>query len=81
METFKVHYFRDSSVLDMCIFDANKSDLLVIFKSKAAWLYKKVPENVYREFIEAHSSGKFFNDNIRNTYESVCIFKQGVTLG
>jgi hypothetical protein len=77
METFKVHNFKDSSVLNMCIWDKDKKDLMVIFQSKAAWLYKQVPESVYEKFITASSSGKFFNENIRDTYVSLCLFKEG----
>jgi hypothetical protein len=80
MDTLKVHHFKDSSVLDMCLWDTEKNDLMVVFKSKAAWVYKKVPENVYDNFITAESSGKFFNENIRNAYASLCLFKEGSTV-
>lgn len=76
METFKIHHFKDSSVLDMCIWDTDKKDLMVVFKSKAAWMYKQVPETIYNQFIKASSSGKFFNTNIRDTYVSICLFKE-----
>ncbi len=81
METFKLYHFKDSSVLDTCIWDTNNSDLLIIFKSKAAWIYKNVPEDVYFNFINSDSSGKFFNEYIRNVYSQKCLFKEGQTIG
>lgn len=81
METFKIHYFKDSSVLETCIWDINKKDLLIIFKSKAAWLYRKIPEDVYFNFINSDSAGKFFNKNIRNSYPQKCLFKEETVNG
>ena len=81
MEKLLVHYFKDSSTLFMCAWDLNSNDLMVVFNSKAVWLYKKVPSYVHQEFIDAHSAGAYFNKNIRNMYHSLCMYKEWTTVG
>ena len=81
MEKLLVHYFTTSSTLFMCAWDMESNDLMVLFNSKAVWLYKNVPSYVHQEFIDAHSGGAYFNKNIRNVYHSFCVHKEGTTVG
>ena len=61
----------------MCIWDKDKKDLMILFNSKAAWFYKNVSEDIYNKFITSDSAGKFFNENIRNNLNGVCLYKKG----
>jgi hypothetical protein len=80
METFKLHNFKESSVLHAASWNNETKDLIIIFRSRAVWLYRQVPETIYENFIAATSSGQFFNVNIRDTYLSQCLYKQGETV-
>jgi hypothetical protein len=80
METFRLHNFKDSSVLHAASWNTETKDLIVIFRSRAVWLYRQIPETIYQNFITSSSPGKFFNTDIRDTYPSLCLYKEGVTV-
>ena len=61
-------YKFDSSVIRYAIYD-NLGDLIIGFTSGKSYIYFDVPKNVWREFADAESQGKYFNKNIRNSYE------------
>lgn len=42
--------------------------LEIEFKGGAIYQYKGVPEQVYKDLLEAPSKGKFFHENIRNDF-------------
>lgn len=65
----------------MCAWNIDTNDLMVVFVSRAVWLYKNVPSFVHQEFIDAHSAGAYFNKSIRNSYDALCIYKEGTTVG
>ena len=45
-----------------------KEEFEVHFRDGTMTTYKKVPKNVYANFLKAESKGKFFNYNIRGVY-------------
>ena len=44
-------------------------DLIVTFANGARWKYKDVPNDVYNNFLNAHSAGNFFHNNIKNGFD------------
>jgi hypothetical protein len=50
-------------------YDDKTLSLEVEFNSGSIYVYFKVPKNIYIEFMEADSHGKFFHRNIKNKFE------------
>lgn len=49
--------------------DYEKNDLLVEYLSGTKYRYKNVPKELYEEFINAESKGRFMNSNIKGKFE------------
>ena len=48
-----------------------EGNLFVRLKTDKFYEYKNVPKNVYEDFMNSESHGKFFDKNIKNRYEYV----------
>lgn len=59
----------ESSNLASVGYDAENEILEVEFKHGGVYQYFDVPENVYKELMNADSHGVYFSSNIRNDYE------------
>ncbi len=46
-----------------------KKELLVRFNSRDIYRYSNVPEEVYQEFLDASSKGKYFAEHIKGKYQ------------
>ena len=55
----EVGYDRDSMVLE------------ILFHSGSVYQHFDVPEGLFREMLQADSVGRFFNQQIRNSYRYV----------
>lgn len=44
-------------------------EMTVEFSSGSETVYNDVPENVFQDFVNASSVGRYFNQNIRGQYE------------
>ena len=49
-------------------YDPQTRVLTIQFAHGRSYRYKDVPENIADELGSADSAGKFFNDNIKNSY-------------
>jgi hypothetical protein len=49
-------------------YDELSQELIVTFTTGKTYTYFRVPPDVYREFLEAESKGRFFNETIRDRY-------------
>ena len=58
-----------SSNLASIGYDAGNEILEVEFMHGGIYQYFDVPENIYKELMNADSHGKYFSANIRNDYE------------
>lgn len=76
-----INTFKDSSVLDACVYNATRELLIILFKSGSIWGYEKVTQEEFRNLLKAKSSGQYFNKSIRNNHPSSAIFKPGQTSG
>lgn len=81
MTNVLINTFKDSSVLDACVYNATAKLLVIQFNSTAIWAYKKVPQEQFSALLRAKSAGKYFNQFIRNNYESEVLFKPGADNG
>lgn len=60
----------DSSLIDSVGYDASAQALTVVFATtKETYIYKNVPEKVYKSMMKADSKGAYFTKNIKNKYE------------
>lgn len=59
----------ESSNLASVGYDAENEILEVEFKHGGVYQYFDVPQNVYKELMNASSHGVYFSANIRNNYE------------
>jgi hypothetical protein len=56
----------DSSAILFVDYDKARHTLFVTFSSGREYIYLDVPEELYRAFLAAPSSGQFFNLQIRD---------------
>lgn len=64
----------DSSVMRAAGYHIPTKMLVIFFNSGTIWAYLNVPEEQYHNLTNAKSAGKYFNKNIRNTYEAEKMF-------
>ena len=60
---------KDSSFIKEVVWE--NDTLFVRLKSGRFYEYENVPEQVYQDFINADSLGKFFGDNIKDQYDYI----------
>lgn len=63
---------RSSSVASVG-YDPETNEMQVQFKGGGVYLYKKVPQHIYENMINASSVGKYFHLNVKNFYDFVKI--------
>jgi hypothetical protein len=57
-----------SMVIHSFAYDANKQQLLVVFRSGRRYVYEQVSEDTYTRLRGAFSKGEFFNKHIRDRF-------------
>ena len=60
-----------SSSIKSAGYDKDKRTLEIEFNSGAVYVYSDVGEDVFTSMKAADSAGRFFNQNIKNSYEFV----------
>lgn len=63
----------NSSFIKYIVYDTKNNRLAVIFNSLAFWMYYDVPLEIYKSLTLSESVGNYFNNNIRNVYNSIKI--------
>ena len=58
-----------STVIQSFEYDADKQELLVVFRSGRRYVYERVPELTYAGMRRSISKGEYFNEHIRDRYE------------
>lgn len=76
-----INTFKDSSVLDACVYNATQKLLLIMFKSGSVWAYEGVSQQEFRLLLRSKSAGKYFNQAIRNNHPATMIYKPGENNG
>lgn len=49
-------------------YDSDQQILEVTFRSGGVYRYTGVPKNIVQEFLGSSSLGKYFNDNVKDSY-------------
>lgn len=60
----------DSSTIDKVGYDAEAKTLVIKFDNGETYKYLNVPEQTYKKLMKASSAGKFFNDYIKDKFET-----------
>ena len=58
----------NSSSLEQAGYDAQRRQLIVVFKSGAAYRYDGVPAALYEGLLQAESKGRFFIAYVRDVF-------------
>ena len=58
-------------------YDHANQVLEVEFQSGMIYRYLDIPPGIYKELLEAESKGRYFNSEIRDTYEFVQVARRG----
>jgi len=61
-----------SSTISKVGYDAGTKIMIVVFHSGSTYEFENIPQEIYYDFIQAKSFGKFFAQRIRPSY----IFKK-----
>ena len=67
-----------SSSLDQVGYDPANRQLMVVFKSGAAYRYDGVPGELYAALLQADSNGKFFIARVRKAFPSTRLGAQSL---
>jgi len=59
----------ESSNIAAIAYIKEASQLMVQFNSGSVYAYSNVPEEVYQDFLDAGSKGKYFNAHIKGVYQ------------
>ena len=68
------HKDLDSSMIASASYDDDRKVLEIRFRTARVYQYREVPRGVYEELIASDSAGKYFNEVIRNGYDSVLVY-------
>ena len=52
-------------------YDSEKNEMEVLFKGGGLYRYKKVPQHIFENMLNASSIGHYFHVNVKNFYEFV----------
>jgi len=63
--------YVDSSNIEQVGYDADQSELHVVFNDGSHYVYQGVPGEVFEEMINAPSKGSFLNREVKNVYSFV----------
>lgn len=58
----------NSSAIAEIGYNLEKKELNVMFNSGSKYVYKDVPEDTFKQFINSESKGQFFIENIKYNY-------------
>ena len=59
----------ESSNIAAIGYNEDTKELYVRFSSGAVYIYQDVQEEVYQEFLDASSKGKYLNEHIKGVYQ------------
>jgi len=65
---------KESSVIADIDYDDETAELDITFTSGKKYRYFGVPADVYSDFLDAPSRGKFFNAQIKDVYDFAEVF-------
>ena len=62
-------YSLESTSIESVAYDLQAQILVIVFRKGPIYRYLRVPEEVYRDLMEAPSKGRFFLSKIKGVYE------------
>jgi hypothetical protein len=67
----------ESTTMQTVGYNQKSQVLEVEFQSGMIYQYLDVPPAIYKELLEAESKGRYFNGEIRDTYEFIRVDRRG----
>jgi hypothetical protein len=67
----------ESTTMRSVGYNQTKQILEIEFQSGMIYQYLDIPPAIYKELLEAESKGRYFNSEIRDTYEFVRVDRKG----
>jgi hypothetical protein len=67
----------ESTTMRSVGYDEMAQVLEVEFQSGTVYQYLEIPPAIYKELLEAESKGRYFNSEIRDTYEFIRVDRRG----
>lgn len=67
----RIFHVEDSSAILQVAYNINVQQLAIIFNDGETVVYDNVPLAVYKEMLVAKSVGQYYNDNVRETFETI----------
>jgi hypothetical protein len=58
----------ESAAIGAIEYDELGAELVVLFKSGRRYVYYGVPRDVYQDFLDAESQGRYFNTRVKDRY-------------
>lgn len=68
----EMHYV-ESSAVEMVGYDSIHSNLAVMFKNGATYLYANVPPSIHEQLMAAESKGAFINQYIKPNFAATAL--------
>lgn len=67
----------ESTTMRSVGYNQAKQVLEIEFQSGMIYQYLDIPSAIYKELLEAESKGRYFNSEIRDTYEFIRVDRRG----
>lgn len=68
--TERAYVMTQSSVIDGACYDAARHELTLFFRVGSAYLYRDVPELLFRSLVRSDSPGHFYHEHVRGRFPS-----------
>lgn len=59
-----------SSTIKSLSYDESKEQMQILFKGGERYLYEEFPIELWNQFINSESKGRYFNSRIKNDFQS-----------
>ena len=66
----RAYVITHSQAIDGVCYDSARCELTNFFRSGTAYVYRDVPEPVFRAFLRAESPGRYYHEQVRGKYTS-----------
>jgi hypothetical protein len=61
--------YVDSTSVDQVAYDAESSELHIVYKKSGYYVYSGVPPEKFEQLMNTDSKGSFINREVKNVYE------------
>lgn len=66
----RAYVITHSQAIDGVCYDSARCELTIFFHTGTAYIYREVPEPVFRAFLRAESPGRYYHEHVRGRFAS-----------